>query len=151
MTPPSSPHAYDDPAVIARILQRARTIAVVGLSTDPAKPSADVAAYLQAAGYRIIPVHPKAAQLLGETAYPSLEAIPGAVDLVNVFRPADEAEAWAEAAVRIGAKAWWLQLGLVNEVAAARAQSAGLDVVMNLCTKIEHRRLVQTFHQQLAQ
>lgn len=151
MTPRLQASGLGDSAVIARILQRTRTIAVVGLSTDPAKPSADVAAYLQRAGYRIIPIHPKAETLLGEKVYATLDAVPDEIDLVNVFRPAAEAEAWAEAAVRVGAKAWWLQLGLVNEAAAEKARAGGLDVVMDRCTKIEHRRLVQTYRQQLAQ
>lgn len=142
---------FHDPGVIERILRRARTIAVVGLSTDPAKPSADVAAYLQAHGYRIIPVHPTAERLLGERAFATLAAIPEPVDLVNVFRPAVEAEQWARDAIAIGATAWWLQLGLLNETAARLAQGAGLDVVMDRCTKIEHRRLAQSYREQLAQ
>jgi hypothetical protein len=124
---------------------------VVGLSTDPTKPSSVVAAYLQAVGYRIIPVHPKAARLLGEPVYASLEAIPEPVDLVNVFRPAEEAGTWARAAVGIGARAWWLQLGLVNEAAGGIAREGGLDVVMDRCTQVEHERSAQAFRQPLQQ
>jgi uncharacterized protein len=133
------PMATNDDAVIDEILRSCRVIAVVGVSTDPSKPSAYVAAYLQAAGYTVVPVHPKATTLLGVPAYPSLEAIPGPVDMVNVFRPAEETPAWAKAAGRIGAKALWLQQGIVSEAAARIARAAGLAVVMDRCLMVEHR------------
>jgi predicted CoA-binding protein len=127
---------------LGRILREARTIAVVGLSADPEKPSHEVAAYLQAHGYRIIPVNPRGGVILGETVYADLRAVPEPVDLVDVFRPAAACPDIARAAVAVEAKALWLQLGIVNEEAAALARAAGLAVVMDRCTLREHRRLL---------
>lgn len=132
-------------------LWAARTIAVVGLSTDPTKPSARVAAYLQRAGYRIYPVHPTADTLLGEQVYRSVTEIPAPIDVVEVFRPADEAPEWARQAVAAGAGLLWLQSGIVNEAAARLARAGGVEVVMDRCAMVEHRRLVQQAAQQLAQ
>jgi predicted CoA-binding protein len=128
---------------IEEILRDCKIIAVVGLSTDSTKASHGVALYLQSAGYRIIPVHPSAAEILGEKAYPALAAIPDSVDLVDVFRPASEAVGYAEQAIAIHAKAFWLQLGIVNAEAAALATRAGLSVVMDRCTLIEHQRCLR--------
>lgn len=126
---------------LKRILTAAKTIAVVGCSADPAKASHEVAAYLQARGYRIIPVNPRGGTILGETVYPDLGAIPVPVDLVDVFRPPADCPAVARQAVAIGAKTLWLQLGIVSAEAAEIAAAGGLAVVMDRCALIEHRRL----------
>ncbi|MCF3650005.1 CoA-binding protein [Synoicihabitans lomoniglobus] len=133
------------------IIRRARTIAVVGLSTNPAKPSAAVAAYLQQQGMRVIPVHPTADTLLGEKAYRALSEIPDHVDIVDVFRPAAEAEDWARAAIAIGADCLWLQQGIVNPAAARIAEAHGMDVVMDECTAIVHREWRRQGAQQASQ
>ncbi len=130
------------PETVARILKDARTIAVVGLSANRFRPSHGVSAYMQRAGYRIIPVNPAEAEVLGEKAYPTLEAIPEPVDVVNVFRRPEFGPAIVESAIRIGARALWLQEEVVHEEAAARAAAAGLDVVMDRCILKEHRRLL---------
>lgn len=127
---------------IPELLRSARTIAVVGLSGKPWRPSHGVAEYMQRAGYRIIPVNPNETEVLGEKAYPSLEAVPEKVDIVNVFRRPEYVPEIVEAAIRIGAPAIWLQEGVVNEAAAERARQAGLFVVMDRCILKEHRRLV---------
>lgn len=132
-------------------LRAARTIAVVGASTDPAKPGGYVAAYLQQAGYRIIPVHPTASTILGQPVQPNLAGIRERVDLVDVFRPAAEAPALARQAVAMGARVLWLQSGIVSEEAAEIARAGGLAVVMDRCTMVEHRGLVAHAQQQLAQ
>jgi predicted CoA-binding protein len=128
---------------IARILNTANTIATVGFSDDPAKPSHFVPAYLQAHGYDIIPVNPKLAVGLGEKAYASLRDIPDEVDVVQIFRRSDAVGPIVDDAIAIGAKAVWMQLGIENEEAAAKARAAGLDVVMNQCMKVQHMRLNQ--------
>ena len=125
--------------LITYILRSSRTIAVVGLSPRAERDSYEVAAYLQAHGYRIIPVNPNAREILGEPCYPDLRAVPVPVDLVDVFRRAAETPAIAEAAVAVGAKALWLQLGIISEEAAAIARRAGVSVVMDHCTMIEHQ------------
>jgi predicted CoA-binding protein len=125
---------------LGRILREARTIAVVGLSGDPEKPSHEVAAYLQAHGYRIIPVNPRGGVILGEIVYADLHAVPEPIDIVDVFRPAPACLDVAREAVTVRAKVLWLQLGIVNEEAAALARAAGLAVVMDRCTLREHRR-----------
>lgn len=118
------------------ILAGARTIAVVGLSRDPAKEAHAVPAVLQAHGFRIIPVHPSATELLGEKVYRKLEDIPEPVDLVDVFRPSAETPEVARSAVAIGAKALWLQQGIVSEEARRIAEEAGLAYVENRCTAV---------------
>lgn len=125
---------------IRRLLEDSKTIAVVGLSQDPDRPSHRVARYLQAEGYRIVPVHPGGGEILGEQVYPSLEEIPFPVDVVDVFRRPEHALAVAESAVRVGAGALWLQEGVINEQAAAVARDAGLEVVMDRCMLKEHER-----------
>jgi predicted CoA-binding protein len=124
------------------ILETAHTIAVVGLSSSPGKESYRVAAYLKHAGYRLIPVNPSAQEILGERSYPNLEAIPEPVDVVQIFRPSEQVGPIVEQAVRIGAGAVWMQLGIINESAADIAHDAGLKVVMNRCMKVEHRRMI---------
>jgi hypothetical protein len=118
------------------ILASAKTIAVVGLSRDPAKAAHGVAATLQAHGFRIIPVHPSATELLGEKVYRSLKDIPEPVDLVDVFRPSPEAPGIAADAVAIGAKALWLQQGIVSAEARHIAEDAGLEYVEDRCTAV---------------
>ena len=130
----------NDPATIKSILKNSKTIAVVGLSGSKFRPSYGVSAYMQRAGYRIIPVNPRETEVLGEKSYPSLEAIPEPVDLVNVFRRPEYVPDIVDSAIRIGARALWLQEEVVHEEAAARARQAGLDVVMDRCILKEHRR-----------
>jgi len=115
------------------LLESSRTVAVVGLSTDPQKASSKVAEVLIDAGYDVIPVHPKATSILGRTAYPSLAAIPVPVDIVDVFRPAAEAAGIAREAVEVGAKTLWLQLGIVSSDAEAIAEDAGLPYLEDIC------------------
>jgi predicted CoA-binding protein len=126
---------------ISEILHSARTIAVVGLSGKRYRPSYGVAEYLKRAGYRIIPVNPMEKEVLGERAYPDLDSIPEPVDLVDVFRRSEHVPEIVEAAIRIGAKAVWMQEGVIHEAAAARAEAAGLAVVMDRCILKDHRRL----------
>ena len=129
---------------IERVLARSRVIAVVGLSGNEQRPSNSVARYLQSVGYRIVPVNPTLdGPVLGEQPYPSLDEVPGRVDLVDIFRRSEDVTPIVEAAIRIGAPAVWMQLGIVNEEAASLARAAGLVVVMDRCTAIEHRRLVR--------
>jgi uncharacterized protein len=143
---PDEQRLYQDPLVIQRILREARTIAIVGLSSDPQRASWFVASYLKKEGYRVIPVNPKADRIVGEKAYPDLGSIPEPVDLVDVFRPAAECLAVAEQAVAIGAKALWLQLRLINLEAAALAAGRGLSVVVDRCVKMEHGRYSGRLH-----
>ena len=125
-----------------RILNENRTIAMVGLSADPMRPSHFAAIYMQSEGYDIIPVNPRHAgkTILGQTVYASLEEIPRPVQIVDVFRRSDEVPAVARSAVAIGANVLWMQLGVINEEAARIAREAGLEVVMDRCVKIEHAR-----------
>ncbi|MDZ7809545.1 MAG: CoA-binding protein [Arhodomonas sp.] len=127
--------------VIRELIESARTIAVVGLSPKPERPSHDVARYMQRHGYRIIPVNPGHGELLGERRHPSLREVPEPVDLVDVFRRPEQVPAVVEDAIALGAAALWLQLGVVHEAAAQRAREAGMTVVMDRCLKIEHARL----------
>jgi uncharacterized protein len=126
--------------VVAQILRGAKNIAVVGLSSNPMRASHGVAEYLKAAGYRIIPVNPNETEVLGEKAYARLEDVPEPVDIVDVFRRAEEVPAVAESAIGIGAKVLWMQLGIENAAAAERARGAGLVVVEDSCLMVEHRR-----------
>jgi len=123
-----------------QILESCHTIAVVGLSSNPLRPSHDVARFMQRRGYRIIPVNPNESQVLGETCYARLEDIPEKVDCVDVFRRPEYVPAIVEAVIAVGAKAVWLQLGVINDQAIARAQAAGLLAVQDRCLLIEHRR-----------
>ncbi len=125
------------------LLGEARTIAVVGLSSKPDRPSNDVSAYLQEHGFRIVPVNPNETEVLGERAYPSLLDIPAdlPIDVVDVFRRAEDTPQVAADAVRIGAKVLWLQEGIVNEEAARIAADAGLEVIMGVCIKRTKQRL----------
>lgn len=120
------------------LLQETKVIAVVGLSDKPSRPSYDVSRYMQAHGYKIIPVNPSCTEILGEKCYPDLKSIPVPVDMVNVFRKSEDCLPVAKAAVAIGAKSLWLQLGVINDEAHDFAQAHGLIVVMDKCLKIEH-------------
>ncbi len=137
---------FQDPRTIRKIYGYARTIAMVGLSPNRLRPSFFVAQYLQYRGYRVIPVNPAAREILGETAYPSLSAIPVKVDVVDVFRAPSAAPAIAEEAIKIGARALWLQFAVISPEAAEQAAAAGLDVVMDRCMKIEHGRYFGEMH-----
>lgn len=128
-------------AQLRRILKNSRTIAVVGLSADWYRPSYFAAKYMQEHGYKVIPVNPKYAEILGERCYPDLRSIPEKVDIVDVFRKSADCVPIAEDAVAIGAKTLWLQIGVINADAARIAETAGLDVVMDRCVKIEYARL----------
>jgi uncharacterized protein len=130
-------HTNPSPDEVRGLLANAMTIAVVGASSNPARPSYGVFARLLKHGYRVVPVNPNEREVLGQKAYPSLEAVPGAVDVVDVFRRPDATPAVAESAVKKGATALWLQVGVVNEAAAARAKAGGLLVVMDLCIAVE--------------
>jgi predicted CoA-binding protein len=132
---------YGDQATVERVLTDHRTWAVVGLSENPARASYRVAAFLQSRGFRIIPVNPIAAQILGEIAYPDLASIPIPIDVVDIFRRSSRAGVHVDEAIAVGAKAVWLQLDVIDEEAAARAQAAGLDVIMDRCPAIEIPRL----------
>ncbi len=125
---------------LRRLLVDCRRIAVVGLSSNPARPSYRVAAYMQQQGKVVIPVNPHETAVLGQPAYPSLSAVPGAVDVVTVFRRSEEAGAIVDEAIRINAKGVWLQEGVVDEAAALRARQAGLEIVMDQCWLKEHGR-----------
>jgi len=130
----------NDLEVINRILDECRTIAVVGLSSNPMRPSYGVARYLQQQGYRIIPVNPNESEVLGEKAYANLADLPEKFDLVDIFRRSEEAGAHVDEAIRLGVKAVWLQEGVIDEEAVGRALEAGLMVVMDRCILKEHMR-----------
>ena len=132
----------DDIPGLRRILARARTIAVVGLSANWYRPSYFAAKYLQDHGYRVIPVNPNYEQVLGERCYPSVSAIPEAVDVVDGFRRSEEMVGLAREAVAKNASVLWMQLGIRNEEAMRIANDAGLDVVVDRCMKIEHARIL---------
>jgi predicted CoA-binding protein len=123
------------------LLRSAKTIAVVGLSSRRSRPSYGVSEYMQSRGYRIIPVNPNETEVLGEKAYASLDEIPGHVDIVDVFRRSEFVPEIVDAAIRIGANGVWMQEGVVNDDAAARARAAGLEVVMDHCILKEHRKM----------
>jgi hypothetical protein len=126
---------------LRRILAATRTIAVVGLSSRPDRPSYTVSAYLQEQGYQIVPVNPNLSEALGAKAYPSLLDVPVPVDVVDIYRRPEDVPPVVEGAIAIGAKVIWMQLGIVNEEAAARAEAAGLTVVMDNCMGATHRLL----------
>ncbi len=132
----------EDDDQVRRILESARTIAVVGLSSDPTRPSHDVASYLQSCGYQIVPVNPNETEVLGESAVPSLRSITIPVDVVCVFRRPSEVAPHAAEAIAIGAKVLWMQDGVIDPVSARRAHEAGLEVVMDRCMLRDHSRLL---------
>ncbi|HVV44669.1 MAG TPA: CoA-binding protein [Bryobacteraceae bacterium] len=124
------------------LLQIAKTIAVVGLSSRRSRPSYGVSEYMQSMGYRIIPVNPNETEILGEKVWPSLEDIPEPVDIVDIFRRSEFVPEIVDAAIRIGAKAVWMQEGVIHEKAADQARVAGLEVVMDRCILKEHRKMI---------
>jgi hypothetical protein len=124
---------------IADVLRSARTIAVVGLSDNPLRPSHGVAAYLQAQGYRIIPVNPNISEALGEPAFPSLLDVPEQIDIVNIFRRSEFVEEVVDQAIRLKTSAVWMQEDVIHEKAAEKARQAGIFVVMDRCILLEHR------------
>ena len=128
---------YREPSVIERVLADTSVWAVVGLGDDPTRAAYGVAAFLQAHGKKIVPVHPRAQTTLGEPVFRTLADIPFAVDVVDIFRRSEQAGRFVDEAIDIGARAVWLQLGVVDVDAAKRAAAAGLDVVMDTCPKIE--------------
>ncbi len=138
--------SYQDPTVILKILRAARTVAIVGLSKDPLRPSNFIGFYLKRHGYKIVPVNPREQEILGERSYPSLTDIPFPVDIVDVFRRPDAVPDIAREAVAIGAKALWLQFGVISAAGAATAAAGGLDVVMDRCMKVEHARHLGRMH-----
>lgn len=137
---------YMDPGVIRTVLATTKTVAIVGLSPKPERPSYFVGSYLQSEGYRVIPVNPRATEIFGEKAYPDLLSIPFPVDMVDVFRQPEECVEIAKQAVQIGAKTLWLQLRVVNLEAAQIATEGGLKVIMDRCVKIEHGRYSGSLH-----
>lgn len=126
-----------------QILNEYRNIAIVGLSTNPFKPSCKVALYLTEHGYNVLPVNPKAEEILGKKSYPSLSSIPEKVEVVDIFRRPKDVPPIVDEAIKIGAKAVWMQEGIINEEAAHKAREAGLLVVMDKCIRREHMRLKQ--------
>lgn len=140
------PARYQDPIVIRRILGTARTIAVVGLSSNVLRPSHFVAFYLQRHVYRVVPVNPREVDVLGETSYPSLADVPFPIDVVDVFRVSSAVPGIARQAVEIGAKALWMQFGVISLEGAEIAERAGLDVVVDRCMKVEHARHLGRMH-----
>ena len=137
---------YQDANVIREILHSARTIAIVGLSSNVLRPSNFVGYYMQRHGYRVIPVNPNETEAVGEKAYPSLSDVPEPIDVVDVFRASAFVPAIAEEAVRVGAKALWLQFGVISLEGARIAEAGGLKVVMDRCMKVEHARHIGRMH-----
>jgi uncharacterized protein len=135
------PHQNPSAEDLRRLLTEARTIAIVGASASPEKPSHGIMRKMLAAGYRVIPVNPRETEVLGQKAYASLGDIPEKVDIVDVFRRAEDTPAIADEAAAIGAKAFWLQSGISNVDAAARAKASGLLTVMDACIGVEHALL----------
>src|SRR6266436_7481700 len=127
---------------ILELLKKYKTIAVVGLSSNPMRPSHGVTEYMKSAGYRIIPVNPNEREVLGEKSYAQLEDVPEKIEIVNIFRRAEEVAPVVESAIRIGAKVVWMQSGIENEKAAEKARAAGLAVIEDACILVEHRRRV---------
>jgi len=137
---------YQDPLTIQRVLHSAKTVAVLGLSSNHLRPSYFVAFYLKRHGYTMIPVNPKETEILGEKCYRSLAEIPVPVDIVNVFRAPDALPGIAKEAVAIGAQCLWCQFGVINEAGARIAEAGGMTVVMDRCLKVEHARYAGRMH-----
>ena len=128
---------------LKKLLTETKVIAVVGASPKPWRDSGAIAEYLRTKGYKIFPVNPQYQEVLGMKCYPDLKSIPEKIDLVDIFRNPDEVEPIIDEAIAVGAKSVWMQLGVVNEAAAEKAEKAGLNVVMNLCIAVEHRALMR--------
>jgi len=142
---PSAGTMFENPSgdEMRALLAGAKTIAVVGLSPNPERPSHRIAHRLQQWGYRVVPVRPALAEVLGEKAYARLSQVPGKIDLVNVFRAADQLDPVVDDCIALHVPALWIQQGIVNEAAAGRARAAGIKVVMDRCISVEYRRLMQ--------
>jgi predicted CoA-binding protein len=138
--------SYDSPSTIIETLRGARTVALVGLSSNELRPSHFVGFYLQRHGYRVLPVNPREQEVLGERSYASLSEIEEPIDIVDVFRAPDAVPAIAEEAVAVGAKSLWLQYGVISPEGAEIATRGGLNVVMDRCMKIEHARYLGRMH-----
>ena len=132
----------NDDQMMKDILLSAKTIASVGLSSNQEKESYWIVSYLKEQGYRVIPVNPTADEILGEKAYPDLESVPEKIDVVQVFRRSEDVPPVVDSAIKAGAKVVWMQEGIVNEEAAQKAREAGLQVVMDACMRMTHRRLI---------
>jgi predicted CoA-binding protein len=135
---PDGAAASADP--IFDILTKYKRIAVVGLSSNPARPSYGVSEYMQSAGYQIVPVNPNETDVLGEPSYASLEDVPQKIEIVDIFRRPEEVPPVVDSAIRAGAKVVWMQLGIISEAAAEKARAAGITVVMDACLFIEHKK-----------
>lgn len=144
---PEGAPASADP--IFDILTKYKTIAVVGLSSNPMRPSYGVTEYMQSSGYHIIPVNPNETDVLGEPSYANLEEVPQKIEIVDIFRRPEEVPPVVDAAIRVGAKVIWMQQGIANEPAAEKARAAGITVVMDACILIEHKRRSQNLAQAL--
>ena len=137
LLPDGAPPSADP---IFEILTKYKTIAVVGLSSNPARPSYGVTEYMQSAGYQIVPVNPNETDVLGEPSYACLQDVPQKIEIVDVFRRPEEVPPVVDAAIKVGAKVIWMQLGIANEPAAEKARAAGLTVIMDACILVEHKR-----------
>ena len=137
---------YQNTKEIQQLLAESKVIAVVGLSTEKTKASTLVATYLQERGFKIVPIHPKATEILGEKVYPTLADVPFPVDIVDIFRPAEEVPAIVDQAIAMGAKAVWMQLRIVNFEAADKAIEAGLHAIVDKCIQMEHGRYGGMLH-----
>jgi uncharacterized protein len=137
LLPDGAPPSVDP---IFDILTKYKTIAVVGLSSNPTRPSYGVTEYMQSSGYQIIPVNPNETDVLGEPSYANLEDIPQKIEIVDVFRRPEDVPPVVDAAIKVGAKVIWMQQGIANELAAEKARSAGLTVIMDACILVEHKR-----------
>ena len=146
MSEPGIPERWQDPFAILAVLTSAKTIAIVGLSPNELRASHFVGFYLRRHGYRIVPVNPKEKTILGEKSYPSISEIPFPIDVVDVFRASQFVPEIAEQAVAVGAKALWLQFGVINLAGAKIAEDAGLKVVVDRCMKVEHARHMGRMH-----
>jgi predicted CoA-binding protein len=134
----------DRDSVLKEILLSAKTIASVGLSSNPNKESYRIASYLKDQGYRVIPVNPTASEIMGDTSYPDLQSVPEKIDIVQVFRKPEDVPPVVDDAIKAGAKVIWMQEGIVHEEAAEKARQAGLQVVMDTCMRVAHRTLIGT-------
>jgi uncharacterized protein len=137
LLPDGAPDSADS---IADILKKYKSIAVVGLSSNPARASHGVASYMKSVGYRIIPVNPNEREVLGEKCYARVEDVPGKIEIVDIFRRAEDVPPVVDGAIHAGAKVVWMQLGIENAEAGEKARAAGITVVMNACLLVEHRK-----------
>jgi len=143
---PEQQAIYQDEDTIRSLLEKAKTVAIVGLSTDPQKASYFVGSYLLYEGYNVIPVNPRAEEVLGRKCYPDLLSVPGKIDIVEVFRPVSEIPEITDQAIKVKARCLWLQLRLIDLESAERARKAKLTVVMDKCVKMEHGRYHGSLH-----